>query len=178
MDDRLGVAVLDRFPWAFLEFTQKMNATSSVTIADFYASLDPKFLSSHPDLVQSEGATPPEAARLLSFLGNSRSVERSVMPLVLDKGHHGPIDETLESRHHQHRTFAIDPLREGLLSPPSRPSSAATAFFELGSSEAFSGFTGLLLAASFLGWLVYALGRASFRQPGKSLRLATVQQHN
>ena len=163
----MGVAVLDRFPWAFLEFTQKMNATSSVTIADFYASLDPKFLSSHPDLVQSEGATPPESARLLSFLGNSRSVERAVAPLVLDKDY-GAAGEIRESRH---QAFAIDPLREGLFSPPQ----LSAAFFEL-RSETAPDITGLLLVASFLGWLAYALGRAGACRPAKSQRLTMMSQ--
>jgi glycosylphosphatidylinositol transamidase (GPIT) subunit GPI8 len=84
VDDELGVAVLDRFTWALLEFTKNMNSTSSTTLADLYASLDPKFLSSHPDMKQTDGVSPPMEAKVVDFMGNVRAVELNVPPLQLD----------------------------------------------------------------------------------------------
>lgn len=81
VDDELGVAVLDRFTWALLQFTAGLNATSDVKLADLYGSLDPHFLHSHPHLTQTDGAVDTNEARLVDFFGNVRQVqvgERSV----------------------------------------------------------------------------------------------------
>jgi glycosylphosphatidylinositol transamidase (GPIT) subunit GPI8 len=77
------VAVLDRFTWALLEFAKNINSTSAATVQDLFNSLDPKFLSSHPDLKQSDMATPPMEARIVDFLGNVRTVETDVDPVFL-----------------------------------------------------------------------------------------------
>lgn len=60
-----------------------MNSTSSATIADLFASLDPQFLASHPDMRQSEGASLPERLRAVDFLGNVRSLELDTRPITL-----------------------------------------------------------------------------------------------
>lgn len=75
VDDELGVAVLDRFTWALLQFTAGVNATSNVTLADLYESLDADFLHSHPHLTQTEGAVDTSEARLVDFFGNVRRVQ-------------------------------------------------------------------------------------------------------
>lgn len=93
---------MDRFTWALLEFTKSLSSTSSATIADLFASLDPHFLSSHPDMRQSEGATPPERLRVVDFLGNVRSLELEVQPIHLQGPPRGPPSIRLTSR------FAID----------------------------------------------------------------------
>lgn len=75
VDDELGVAVLDRFTWALLEFTADLQAGSPVTMAELYASLDPAFLHSHADLQMTPGAVAPEQARVVDFFGNVRNVQ-------------------------------------------------------------------------------------------------------
>lgn len=74
LDNELGVAVLDRFTWALLEFTKELGRTSEVTLSELYKSLDPTFLHSHPHLLQTEGAVPITEARLVDFFGNLRHV--------------------------------------------------------------------------------------------------------
>lgn len=78
MDDDLGVAVLDRFTWALLEFTKNVNSTSLATISDLFKSLDPKFLNSHPNLKQTDGARSPFEAKVVDFFGNVRAVDYKV----------------------------------------------------------------------------------------------------
>lgn len=90
VDDELGVAVLDRFTWALLQFTAGLNATSNVTLADLYGSLDPHFLHSHPHLTQTDDAVDTSEARLVDFFGNVRRVQVGERPVPIAGAKNAP----------------------------------------------------------------------------------------
>ncbi len=50
MDDQIGVAVIDRFTFAALDFLTKALPQGDKTLQDFRDSWDPVFLHSHPKL--------------------------------------------------------------------------------------------------------------------------------
>ena len=152
VDDELGVAVLDRFTWALLEFTKNMNSTSPTTLADLHASLDPKFLSSHPDMKQTDGASAPVNAKVVDFLSNVRAVELNVPPLQLD----GTISERILLK----SKFSINTNEGDLID--GWVTSAPRTYFMLGATNEWNNhaiYTAFILLATLLCWSLWTRPR-------------------
>lgn len=148
----MGVAVLDRFTWALLEFTKAVNSTSSVTIQDLFSSLDPKFLSSTPDIKQSDWTSLPTESKVVDFMGNVRTVVVAVEPVFLNNNKSefafAPNRFTLDQD-------SLFPLERGLLDAPSRE----YFFIQKGSS-----LMGILIPLFLFVFILYSIKKTAFER--------------
>lgn len=74
-DQDVGVAVIDRFTYYNLEFLEKINKTSKLTMQDLFDSYDPADIHSHAGIRSDLFADPLDKVPLTDFFGNIQQVD-------------------------------------------------------------------------------------------------------
>lgn len=82
VDDEIGVAVIDRFTYALLNFLKDLGPHSNKTVADFMGSLDLNFLGSTPELRKDLFGRQPDLVKLIDFFGNIQPVVAGTRPFI------------------------------------------------------------------------------------------------
>lgn len=83
VDDDIGVAIIDRFTYALLNFLRDLGLHSQKTVGDFMASLDLGFLGSTPELREDLFGRQAADVRLIDFFGNVQPMVLTPEPLAL-----------------------------------------------------------------------------------------------
>lgn len=83
MDERLGVAVADRFTFKVLEFMRGVGPHSGASVASLMRSFDANFLGSTPEMREDLVSRSASDIRLIDFFSNAQAVEIDVSPLAL-----------------------------------------------------------------------------------------------
>eukprot|EP00771_Trimastix_marina_P003316 gnl/Trimastix_PCT/4552.p1 GENE.gnl/Trimastix_PCT/4552~~gnl/Trimastix_PCT/4552.p1 ORF type:complete len:308 (+),score=35.76 gnl/Trimastix_PCT/4552:40-963(+) len=83
-DPKVGVSIIDRFTNAALELMEDMTPHSNLTVLDFYNSLNPLYLNSHPGLRTDLLSKPVSQIKLTDFFGSVPPVQltRERYPLL------------------------------------------------------------------------------------------------
>jgi glycosylphosphatidylinositol transamidase (GPIT) subunit GPI8 len=82
VDDEIGVAVIDRFTYALLNFLKDLGPHSNKTVGDFMGSLDLNFLGSTPELRKDLFGRKPDLVKLIDFFGNIQPVIAGTRPFL------------------------------------------------------------------------------------------------
>lgn len=83
VDDEIGVAIIDRFTYALLNFLRDLGLHSQKTVGEFMASLDLGFLGSTPELREDLFGRPATEVRLIDFIGNVQPMVLTPEPLAI-----------------------------------------------------------------------------------------------
>jgi len=76
-DNDIGVAVIDAFTHYVLEFMEKINKTSQISMKELFDSIDPAKLGSHPGYRTDLFKRPLEKTLITDFFGGVARVEVS-----------------------------------------------------------------------------------------------------
>lgn len=83
VDDEIGVAVIDRFTYALLNFLKDLGPHSNKTVAEFMDGLDLNFLGSTPELRKDLFGRKPNLVKLIDFFGNIQPVIAGSKPFLV-----------------------------------------------------------------------------------------------
>lgn len=110
-DEKIGVALIDRFTNFNARYLEKVNKTSDLTLADLFDSYDPKEISSHPGIRQDLFPYALNQVRITDFFGNIQEavVEDPTLDLGMDLNTYR--QQTLEEPQEQHVLFENQPAK-------------------------------------------------------------------
>lgn len=150
VDDDIGVAIIDRFTYALLNFLRDVGMHSEKTVGEFMEDLDVGFLGSKPELRKDLFNRDPNAVKLIDFFGNVKPVQVGSKPVKLLAGS-SPATVTEDSSSDE---------EEDLLAKVEYPSSRDIfEVFDLAGKprQHVTGYLSGLLSAVGLGLLVSAI---------------------
>jgi len=110
-DEKIGVALIDRFTNFNARYLEKVNKTSDLTLADLFDSYDPKEISSHPGIRHDLFPYALNQVRITDFFGNIQEavVEDPTLDLGMDLNTYR--QQTLEEPQEQHVLFENQPAK-------------------------------------------------------------------
>lgn len=114
-DDKVGVALIDRFTSLNLKYLEQVDINSELTLADLFNSYDPADIESHPGIRSDLFPRPLDTVRITDFFGNVQGV-------VVDEPE---VDLTYNPRHtkqsHQEKGHSQEPFEARPLQGPGEP---------------------------------------------------------
>lgn len=82
-DERMGVALIDRFTSHNLQFLEKVTKDSKLTLSDLFESYDPEIIHSHPGVRIDAFPDPLDRVPITDFFGNIQSVVAESLDVML-----------------------------------------------------------------------------------------------
>ncbi|CAA7268250.1 unnamed protein product [Cyclocybe aegerita] len=96
-DNDIGVAVIDAFTHYVLEFMEKINKTSTVSMQELFNSIDVTKINSHPGVRSDLFSRPLDKTRITNFFGGVAQVE--IVPPVEPSVDQNTSEEGPEQEH-------------------------------------------------------------------------------